>query len=319
MVDSAVFHKVIEWLYTGQIKLQISQCDDALRLCKQCRLDGLREEIEHSLRKTYEFVETKRGVRIHHVLVESLKGMENLQSDLKALANSTLPTRPDNWQELPFDHPPVNSHCDVIFKVQDRHFYCHKAVFCTRSEYFRALIEDHFSESGTDTESRLPVVPLHNVDIATFSVVVSHVYSNLQELTPEVVYDVLEASDMFLLSDLKRQCGLYLAEYLEVDNCVDMVLTARLYDIPKLEQCSVEFMASRIEDIVSDPKFRQLVTQDAQCIKDRQATDTIDIIDEIRFVLRTQGSASVSDIWDTKNQLEILDNMLEDLGFETYN
>ena len=118
-------------------------------------------------------------------------------------------------------------------------------------------------------------------------------------------------------ADLKRQCGLYLAEYLEVDNCVDMVLTARLYDIPKLEQCSVEFMASRIEDIVSDPKFRQLVTQDAECIKDRQATDTIDIIDEIRFLLRTQGS--VSDIWDTKNQLEILDNMLEDLGFETYN
>ena len=96
-----------------------------------------------------------------------------------------------------------------------------------------------------------------------------------------------------------------------------MVLTARLYDIPKLEQCSVEFMAFRIEDIVSDPKFRQLVTQDAECIKDRQATDTIDIIDEIRFLLRTQGS--VSDIWDTKNQLEILDNMLEDLGFETYN
>ena len=46
------------------------------------------------------------------------------------------------------------------------------------------------------------MVPLHNVDIATFSVVVSHVYSNLQELTPEVVYDVLEASDMFLLSGM---------------------------------------------------------------------------------------------------------------------
>ena len=46
------------------------------------------------------------------------------------------------------------------------------------------------------------MVPLHNVDIATFSVVVSHVYSNLHELTPEVVYDVLEASDMFLLSGM---------------------------------------------------------------------------------------------------------------------
>ena len=32
-----------------------------------------------------------------------------------------------------------------------------------RSEYFRALMEDHFAECGTDTESQIPIVPVHQV------------------------------------------------------------------------------------------------------------------------------------------------------------
>ena len=64
----------------------------------------------------------------------------------------------------------------------------------------------------------------------------------------DVVYDVLEAADMLLLGDLKRQCGHYLAAHvLEPANAVDLVAVARLYDIPKLEQCAVECMAGAIE------------------------------------------------------------------------
>ena len=123
-------------------------------------------------------------------------------------------------------------------------------MFCTRSEYFRALLEDHFSEAVTDKDSSLPIVPLNNLNSETFTVIVVHVYSGLSQsfLTPEVVYDVLEAADMFLLADLKRGCGLYLSGHLmDAASAVDMVMTARLYDIPKLEQSAVEFMAGSIE------------------------------------------------------------------------
>ena len=39
--------------------------------------------------------------------------------------------------------------------------------------------------------------------------------------------------------------------------------------------------------MVNNPKFRCLVEADAKAILDRQETDSIDIIDEIRYVLRT--------------------------------
>lgn len=55
--------------------------------------------------------------------------------------------------------------------------------------------------------------------------------------------------------------------------------------------------------MVNEEKFRCLVEADAKAILNRQETDSVDIIDEIRYVLRTQdltsskneaGSSSVS-------------------------
>ena len=100
-----------------------------------------------------------------------------------------------------------------------------------------------------------------------FAPIVTHVYSNVQEvkrhlksgictrskirfqLNPDVVYEVLEAADMFLLTGLKRQCGLFLAQYIEMSNAVDLLESARLYAIPRLEHQCTEFMAANIEEV----------------------------------------------------------------------
>ena len=69
------------------------------------------------------------------------------------------------------------------------------------------------------------------------------------QLNPDVVYEVLEAADMFLLTGLKRQCGLFLAQYVEMSNAVDLLESARLYSIPRLEHSCTEFMAANIEEV----------------------------------------------------------------------
>ncbi len=51
-------------------------------------------------------------------------------------------------------------------------------------------------------------------------------------------------------------------------------------------------------------------------MKERQETDSIDIIDEIRYVLRTTNLNSLSSIEDADRRLECLNDMLEDLGFQ---
>ena len=44
--------------------------------------------------------------------------------------------------------------------------------------------------------------------------------------------------------------------------------------------------------MVNDEKFRCIVKADAKAIINRQETDSIDIIDEIRYVLKTQDLES---------------------------
>lgn len=63
------------------------------------------------------------------------------------------------------------------------------------------------------------------------------------------VYEAMEAAEMLLLPDLKRQCGMFLSEYLETSNVVDLLRTSRLFDIPRLEHQCVEFVAANIEEV----------------------------------------------------------------------
>ena len=68
--------------------------------------------------------------------------------------------------------------------------------------------------------------------------------------------------------------------------------------------------------MVKNEKFKELVLNDARNVKSREETDTIDIVDEIRYVLRTSNLNSLSSITEAELQLECLDSFLEELNLE---
>ena len=68
--------------------------------------------------------------------------------------------------------------------------------------------------------------------------------------------------------------------------------------------------------MVKTEKFKDLVLNDASNVKSREETDSIDIVDEIKYVLRTTNLNSLSSIKEAENQLESLDSFLEDLNLE---
>ena len=68
--------------------------------------------------------------------------------------------------------------------------------------------------------------------------------------------------------------------------------------------------------MVKNEKFKELVLNDARNVKSREETDTIDIVDEIRYVLRTTNLNSLSSIAEAELQLECLDFFLEELNLE---
>ena len=68
--------------------------------------------------------------------------------------------------------------------------------------------------------------------------------------------------------------------------------------------------------MVINEKFKELVLSDARNVKSREETDSIDIVDEIRYVLRTTNLNSLSSIKEAETQLECLDSFLEELNLE---
>lgn len=56
---------------------------------------------------------------------------------------------------------------------------CPQAFFCGRSDYFKALVEDHFSEGETlQSLPEVPVITLHDVSHELFTKILYYIYSD---------------------------------------------------------------------------------------------------------------------------------------------
>ncbi|XP_033922255.1 ankyrin repeat and BTB/POZ domain-containing protein 1 isoform X1 [Melopsittacus undulatus] len=229
----------------------------------------------------------------------------------------SIANRNVGFGELPFDSTDNFNSCpDVCFRVADYNFLCHKAFFCGRSDYFKALLEDHFSESEElQTQPSIPVVTLHSISEDIFIRVLYYIYSDDTELSPDNAYDVLCVADMYLLPGLKRLCGRTLAQILDEDNVVSIWRIAKLFQLTRLEDQCTEYMAKIIEKLVESEEFVAAVKENAEAVEERQETDSIPLVDDIRFHI-TSNVQTYSAIEEANQKLEALENLLASIGLE---
>nr|XP_013807397.1 PREDICTED: ankyrin repeat and BTB/POZ domain-containing protein 1-like [Apteryx mantelli mantelli] len=300
-----------------RLDIDVEYVNDCKRLAKQCRLQDLIDDLETKCKKVYEFVSSKPGTCVKVLTIEPT-GNCRLQEDLALLADCALPAELRvGFGELPFDSTDNFNSCpDVCFRVADYNFLCHKAFFCGRSDYFKALLEDHFCESEElQTQPSIPVVTLHNITEDIFIRVLYYIYSDDTELSPENAYDVLCVADMYLLPGLKRLCGRTLAQILDEDNIVSIWRIAKLFQLTRLEDQCTEYMAKIIEKLVELEEFVAAVKENAEAVEERQETDSIPLVDDIRFHI-TSNVQTYSAIEEANQKLEALENLLASIGLE---
>ena len=63
------------------------------------------------------------------------------------------------------------------------------------------------------------------------------------------------------------------------------------------------------------PDFTELVKEDAKSVQERQDTDTIAIIDDIRFHI-TDFIQTYSDVYEADQKLAVIDAFLEELQLD---
>jgi len=317
-ISAAAFRAVIQWLYTGQCKVDVRDMEDFSRLVRFCNLQLLDEELQQAFKKADSFVQTKRGAEIQTLYLDSKRSQWELQQDLGVLAQQALPLELRDWNsgtELPCMPRVAQQYVDVVFQIDSYKFYCHKPVLFARSEYFRALIQDHFCELEQDEGSNIPLIRIQHVSPKVFGSVLVFVYTNSCQITEETISELLNVGDMFLLPGLKRECGNWLLKYIDQDNVISILNTARLFQLPRLEDACTGYLAENIHMFFDSVELEEVVERDAGEVKGRQDTDSIPVVDDIRSHIRS-SVRTMSDMEEAEKRLNFLDLLLANVGLD---
>lgn len=231
------------------------------------------------------------------------------------------------------DLPPFG---DLVLKVttsegQDYFYMCHKSIL-VRSNFFKLM----FSSSFQEATSEVPIVSLSVVNLSVAGVVLSYLYYDSTDIPWEIAIDVLRTSDFILTDRLKTMAAVTITqskEFLTKYSIFDVLDVAWSCSVERLEHHAAKVIAYDIENYINDSLLSDAIIQSSKRIKSRQDTDTVELVDDIRFYLleKYDLQADILELLDTeddidflkksglleyKKDIDLLESLLIELGFD---
>lgn len=317
-MDSQALHLLLMYLYQGRVDIPENLIADLKKLATHCKLLDLIREIEIAEKRITELVNLKPSIgrKVKILSVESENSFANLREDLRELAESTLPIELRSWIDegiLPFYDERISFYPDVCIEVENQSFYCHQVFLCGRTDFFKALLSDHFHEIS---KSEILTIHLRYLSAEIFRHIVIYIYSGKTEFENiDETLEVLITADMMLLPGLKKSCGTILSKRLTEDNVLELYRQSQVYNLLNLEDKCTSMMAVTLDSLVESEDFMELVTEQAYQVESREEMDSIPIVDDIRHCITT-ATTTMGEVEDANRKLTRLDAMLARLGIE---
>ncbi|TKA81879.1 hypothetical protein B0A55_01575 [Friedmanniomyces simplex] len=209
---------------------------------------------------------------------------------------------------------------------------CHRAMLL-RSEVFATMFASPFRES--QPTPHLPLIPVA-CSPAVLEVLLTFLYTERADFPLNLALDVLHAADMLFIEKLKQRAALLISTLGngsasiveaqnprgqtgiededgegnedEVLNIYDVIRAGWDTRVHRLEEFGAPFIAYRLERYIDAPDFRAIVRESAGRIRGRQETDSVELVDDIRYYL--------SERFRLRFEESGLDEMMDDEGQE---
>ncbi|RWA04092.1 hypothetical protein EKO27_g11015 [Xylaria grammica] len=159
-------------------------------------------------------------------------------------------------------------------------------------------------------------------------IILRFLYTEQVECPLEFALDLLYASDMLLLDKLKSKAAVLISSLgsgnnnvlvdrthggsgeagVEVEpiNVYDVIHAAWDLRVQRLETFAARYLAFRLEDYIDEEEFAELIQESAARVRNREETDTIELLDDIRYYLGDRFRLRFEDAG--------LDEMLDESG-----
>ncbi|KAK7743889.1 hypothetical protein SLS53_003911 [Cytospora paraplurivora] len=206
----------------------------------------------------------------------------------------------------------------------------HKAMLI-RSPYFETMFSSEFLEAQESEH-------LHMIKVdcipEVLEVILTFIYTEKVDCPLDLAMDLLYTSDMLLMDRLKTKAaqtistlgsatnnilvdrthttneGQDQSEQVEVEpiNVYDVIHAAWQLRVQRLEEFAARYLAYRLEDYIDEPEFAELIDESASRIKRREETDTIELLDDIRYYLSERfrlrfEDAGLEEIMDEEGEI----------------
>lgn len=212
----------------------------------------------------------------------------------------------------------------------------HKAMLI-RSPYFETMFSSDFLEAQ-DSEH------LHMVKVdcipEVLEVILTFLYTEKVDCPLDLAMDLLYTSDMLLMDRLKTKAAQTISTLgsatsnilvdrthataaaaagegqdgpgqVEVEpiDVYDVIHAAWQLRVQRLEEFAARYLAYRLEDYIDEPEFAELIQESASRLERREETDTIELLDDIRYYLSERfrlrfEDAGLEDIMDENGEID---------------
>ncbi|KAL8732390.1 MAG: hypothetical protein Q9166_002788 [cf. Caloplaca sp. 2 TL-2023] len=182
-------------------------------------------------------------------------------------------------------------------------FPAHRAMLL-RSEFFLTMFSSGFREA--QSTPHLQIIPI-DCTPEVLETVLTFLYTEKADFPLDIAVDVLFAADLLLIERLKQKAALVIStlgngtmapasdlhivgtERLSTDSeeidIYDVVRAGWLTRVPRLEEFGARYFAYRLESYIDKEEFAELIKESAGRIMGRQETDSIELLDDIRYYL----------------------------------
>ncbi|KAI8626973.1 BTB/POZ domain-containing protein [Xylariaceae sp. FL1651] len=200
----------------------------------------------------------------------------------------------------------------------------HKAMLI-RSPYFETMFSSQFMEA--QESEHLHIIKVDCLP-EVLEIILKFIYTEQVECPLELALDLLYASDMLFLDKLKNKAAALISalgsgnnnllidrthstgDQVEIEvepiNVYDVIHAAWDLRVQRLEEFAARYLAYRLEDYIDEEEFAELIQESAARVKNREETDTIELLDDIRYYLGERFRLRFEDAG--------LDEMLDESG-----
>lgn len=305
-INSKLVNFIINYCY---LNLDFSEIYEDGVTIKDIEKFKINDEITTMLKDLMQIEDSrKKSSLIKHIQFQIV---ETSKKDFKKLAFEILKAkRTFGLKEQPvfYRNEFQNIYPDLMLAVNqgdEKNYYPIHSSILIKIEYFKVMFSSSFKESsffyssdksggesGEESEQenydKLPVIsfPIDSFEIA--EIILEYVYFEDIEIPIELSLDLLMAGDLLLNDRIKTLSSIIITtnkENPKPTELFEILRTGWLTRSDKIEHYVAKTIAFDLDKYINLPEFHEIIVESSNRIKDRQETDTIELIDDIRFYL----------------------------------